>query len=94
MAFRIFSVPELPELLIEGKHPILFEYFYNTLSLNKAAIDQENKRAYIEAYHSKYSLKTGLEWYRTFSIDEKENSQNAPVNTPILYLSKWDKLLS
>jgi pimeloyl-ACP methyl ester carboxylesterase len=84
--FAFFSVPELPESLIEGKHPILFEYFYNTLSFNKTAIEQENKEVYINAYHSRHSLETGLGWYRTLRIDEKENSQNVPVNTPILYL--------
>lgn len=84
--FAFYSVPELPELLIEGKHSILFEYFYNAISYNKTAISQENKKAYIEAYNSKHSLKTGLGWYRVFSSDEKENSQKLPANTPMLYL--------
>ena len=84
--FAFYSVPELPESLIEGKHSILFEYFYNAISYNKSAINQENKEAYFEAYDSKHSLKTGLGWYRTFYTDEKENSQNLPVNTPLLYL--------
>lgn len=84
--FAFYSVPELPESLIEGKHSVLFEYFYNAISYNKAAINQENKKVYIEAYNSKHGLKTGLGWYRTFFTDEKENSQNLPADTPVLYL--------
>ena len=84
--FAFYSVPDLPELLIEGKHSVLFEYFYNAISYNKSAINQENKKVYIEAYNSKHSLKTGLGWYRVFFIDEKENLQNIPTDIPVLYL--------
>jgi pimeloyl-ACP methyl ester carboxylesterase len=84
--FAFYAVPELPEILTTGKQRALFDYFYNTLSFNKQAIDEDKRNAYAHAYETPVALKTSFGWYRAFPNDEKDNSGNVPVDVPVLYL--------
>lgn len=84
--FAFYQVPELPEQLIRGKHHLLFDYFYNTIAFNKAAITSENKNSYINAYDSEDALQTGLGWYRAFPQDEQDNASADAIDLPVLYL--------
>ncbi|MBS0031623.1 alpha/beta fold hydrolase [Chitinophaga sp. 22321] len=84
--FAFYSVPELPETLIDGHQQQLFDYFYDTLSFNKNAIPTEKRQQYVMAYQSPASLKTSLDWYRGFSKDEKDNSGLMPTTVPVLYI--------
>jgi pimeloyl-ACP methyl ester carboxylesterase len=84
--FAFFSVPALPESLISGRQHLLFDYFFNTVTANKDAISNIKRNEYVKAYESPISLKTSFDWYRTFSQDEKENSQHTSIDIPVLYL--------
>jgi pimeloyl-ACP methyl ester carboxylesterase len=84
--FALYGVPALPEAVFAGRQRILFDYFYNTLSFNKQAIDDDKRDAYENAYSNSIALKTSFDWYRAFPHDEKDNSQNKPVNVPVLYI--------
>jgi pimeloyl-ACP methyl ester carboxylesterase len=84
--FSFFAVPNLPEELIAGKQRILFNYFYDTISANKNAIPESSRLHYAKAYDNPASLKTSLDWYRTFPQDEKDNGVNATNEVPVLYL--------
>jgi pimeloyl-ACP methyl ester carboxylesterase len=84
--FALYGVPALPEAVFAGKQRILFDYFYNTLSFNKQAIDDDKRDAYANAYSNAIALKTSFDWYRAFPHDEKDNSKNTPVDVPVLYI--------
>lgn len=84
--FAFYAVPELPETLTTGKQRALFDYFYNTLSFNKQAIDEKKRNEYARAYETPVALKTGFDWYRAFPHDEKDNLGNIPVDIPVLYI--------
>lgn len=84
--FAFFAVPSLPEALIEGKQKELFNYFYDTLAANPAAIPQETRNKYVSAYKEPDALHTSLEWYRAFPQDEKDNADKSPINTPVMYV--------
>jgi pimeloyl-ACP methyl ester carboxylesterase len=84
--FALYAVPELPETLAAGKQRVIFDYFYNTLSYNKQAIDEHRRNEYAHAYETQVALKTSFDWYRAFPHDEKDNSVNVPVDVPVLYL--------
>ena len=84
--FAFFAIPELPENILMGKQRVLFDYFFNSITANQSAIDDSKRDYYVAAYNTPSSFKTGLDWYRSFNQDEKENSTYIPVNIPVLYL--------
>ncbi|MFL5743072.1 MAG: alpha/beta fold hydrolase [Niastella sp.] len=84
--FALYEVPALPEAVFAGKQRVLFDYFYNTLSFNKQAIDDDKRDEYVKSYSNSIALKTSFDWYRAFSHDEKDNSKNTPVDVPVLYI--------
>lgn len=84
--FAFYAIPDLPEALATGKQRVLFDYFYDTLSFNKQAIDVDKRNEYAHAYKTAVALKTSFDWYRAFSNDEKDNSGNTPVDLPVLYI--------
>jgi len=84
--FALYAVPALPEAVFAGKERVLFDYFYDTLSFNKQAIDDDKRSAYANAYHNIIALKTSFDWYRAFPHDEKDNSSNSPGEVPVLYI--------
>ena len=84
--FALYGVPALPEAVFAGRQRILFDYFYNTLSFNKQAIDDDKRDVYANAYSNSIALKTSFDWYRAFPHDEKDNSKNTSVDVPVLYI--------
>ncbi len=84
--FAFYSIPFLPEEIITGNQRVLFDYFYNTLSANKNAITEVDRKIYTEAYEKPSSLETSFDWYRAFAQDEKDNIDNSLTEIPLLYL--------
>jgi len=84
--FAFYAVPGLPEALAAGKERMLFDYFYNTLSANTAAITENRRKAYTDAYQAPGALKISFEWYRSFPLDEKDNAGSMQVHIPLMYV--------
>jgi len=86
--FAFHAVPDLPEQLIAGKERLYFDYFFNVLSAKPRSIDNQLRDIYSTAYATPGSLKTALDWYRTFPQDEKDNLsvKGKPIETPVLYI--------
>jgi pimeloyl-ACP methyl ester carboxylesterase len=86
--FGFHAVPDLPELLVSGHVAEYFDFFFNVISADPAAIGPEARRIYAEAYGSAESLRAGFDWYRTFPRDERDNIADAstPVSIPVLYV--------
>ncbi|MDF2682202.1 MAG: alpha/beta hydrolase [Brevibacillus sp.] len=85
--FAFHSIPDLPETLLVGHLPEYFTYFFDAIAAKPGSVSESAREKYVEAYSRLESLKTGLEWYRSFPQDEKDNtSVKEPVHTPVLYV--------
>lgn len=91
--FAFHSIPELPEKLITGNEISYFSYFYDVMAGTGKKMSSAHRKSYAEAYTRPEALKAGLDFYRAFSIDEKDNmeSKNDIVSVPILYLRGEDE---
>jgi pimeloyl-ACP methyl ester carboxylesterase len=85
--FAFHSIPELPELLVQGKQRPYFDYFFEVLSPGRPAIPEEARNAYAEAYGSDQALTAGFDWYRMLHQDAATNAaMGGAIATPLLYL--------
>ena len=86
--FGFYAVPDLSELLVSGHVAAYFDFFFNVISANPAAIGAEARRIYAKAYGSAESLRAGFDLYRAFPQDERDNIADAAtlVSTPVLYV--------
>lgn len=85
--FAFHRTPRLPEMMIMGKQRIYFDYFFDLLTRDAAAIDDAARTHYASAYQSPPALQTGLDWYRAFSKDAQVNrKERANIDTPLLYM--------
>jgi pimeloyl-ACP methyl ester carboxylesterase len=85
--FAFHAIPELPEKLVERQQATYFAFFYDQLA-GPGAVDEDARETYVKAYSRPEALRTGFEWYRAFSQDEKDNLRvkDDPVQTSVLYL--------
>jgi pimeloyl-ACP methyl ester carboxylesterase len=84
--FALFAIPTLPETLAIGRQNSLFDYFYDTLSYNKLAINEAARKEYVRAYEAVQSLSAAFGWYRGFPKDEEDNAGDTPIDLPLLYI--------
>jgi len=82
------GIPELPELLVQGRQRRYFDYFYDLLAPRPGAITAEAREEYALAYASDAALSTGFNWYRAFGKDARDHQAMAdqPVTASLLYL--------
>lgn len=85
--FAFHSIPELPELLVQGKQRPYFDFFFDILSPQGSGIADDVRDEYAEAYASEQALKAGFDGYRMLRQDAAANATaRGPVSTPLLYL--------
>jgi pimeloyl-ACP methyl ester carboxylesterase len=85
--FAFHNIPRLPEALVLGKQRVYFDYFFDLLTHNHAAISDAARDHYVSAYKSPQALQAGFDWYRAFGKDAEANSlDTAKIETPLLYL--------
>jgi pimeloyl-ACP methyl ester carboxylesterase len=84
--FAFHAIPELPETLVDGHQRAYFDYYYDILSADPAAIPPEVREEYVAAYASRAALTAGFSWYRAFPQDAGDNTAATPPSTPLLYL--------
>ena len=85
--FAFHSVPRLPEQLVQGHQREYFDFFYDVLSADPAAITPAARDRYAGAYASDAALAAGFRWYRAFARDAADNGHaTGEVTTPLLYL--------
>jgi pimeloyl-ACP methyl ester carboxylesterase len=84
--FAFHAVPKLPELLVTGHEREYFDFFFNVLAGNKAAVTDGQRDEYARAYSRPEALTAGFDWYRAFEADAKHNARHKRIRTPILYL--------
>lgn len=87
--FALHSVPELPELLVQGHQARYFDFFFDAISADGSRITPEGRATYAAAYATNAALAAGFDLYRAFAQDAKDNADSAagdPVATPLLYV--------
>jgi pimeloyl-ACP methyl ester carboxylesterase len=87
--FAFHSIPELPEILVQGHQERYFDFFFDLLSADRSRITPQARSNYAAAYAQDSALTAGFDLYRAFAQDAKDNAQSAsvePVATPLLYV--------
>ena len=80
------QVPDLPELLIAGQERLYISYFYNLLSFNKGAIDEDALSEYTRAYSMPGAMRASRGFYRDISLSSQQNHESArtKLQMPVL----------
>ena len=84
--FALHALPELPEILVAGRQRQYFDFIYDFMAGDKAAITDDARNEYAAAYQRPESLTTGFDWYRAMADDAKRNSRKKQMDVPILYV--------
>ena len=88
--FAFHAIPELPEMLVQGRQAAYFDYFFDSIAAHSEAIAAESRDAYAAAYASGAALAAGFEWYRAFAKDARDNhaftTAGGRIETPLLYV--------
>lgn len=85
--FAFHNTPGLPEAVVMGRQRAYFDYFFELLTHNHAAITDAAREHYASAYASAGALTAGFEWYRAFARDAELNGRDkTKITTPLLYL--------
>lgn len=89
--YTFHAVPDLPELLVEGKEKIYLKHFYDRLSQNPDAINNDDLVVYAQAYAQPGALRCGFNWYRAFDEDGARNEKWLKDNgqCPVRCLALW-----
>ena len=85
--FAFHSIADLPELLVQGRQRLYFDYFFDVLSPERSGVSDESRAIYAEAYGTGRALTAGFDWYRKLGHDAAVNAAiTGPNRTPLLYL--------
>jgi pimeloyl-ACP methyl ester carboxylesterase len=84
--FAFHLVPQLPETLVAGHQRAYFNFFYDVLAKNPAALNESLRQGMAGAYQRPEALHAGFEWYRAFPRDAERNAIPQRIDVPMLYL--------
>ena len=87
--FALHALPSLPERLVRGRQRDYFGFFFDNFSRDPAAVTDDARTAYANAYASDEALTAGFNWYRTLAADASTNREadnQQAVATPVLNL--------
>lgn len=84
--FAFHQQKELPEILVRDNVAGYLNYFFKELTYNKAALNDQEAKPFIEAYSNETTLHAGFELYRAFEKDAKDNagSETDKLKIPVL----------
>lgn len=85
--FQFFfnAVEDLPEELTEGREREFLTFFFDTKSIVKDAITEDDVEVYLDTYTQPERMSAGFAYYRAVPQDSQEN-QSARFAMPILAL--------
>jgi pimeloyl-ACP methyl ester carboxylesterase len=84
--FAFHNVPQLPEAIVAGRERRYFDFFFDILAGDKAALGEELRNELTQAYVRPEALHAGFEWYRAMAADAKRNAAGGQIDLPLLYL--------
>ena len=90
-------MPDLPEALISGREAIYLRHFYDKLALNPAFMAQADFDIFVQHFAQPGAMTAGLELYRAFELDAKDNrswrEKDGKIKVPSLCLMGESSLL-
>ncbi|KAJ5263611.1 epoxide hydrolase [Penicillium angulare] len=86
--FSFNALPELPEILVEGRERELLTWFFKLKTVNKDGLHNDQFEEYIKTYSRPGAMSRGFEYYRAFEESAKQNLEYAktPLEVPTLAL--------
>jgi pimeloyl-ACP methyl ester carboxylesterase len=84
--FAFHDIAGLPESLVMGRQRQYFDFFFDLLAKDKAAITDPLRDEMTAAYARPESLHAGFQWYRAMAKDAKRNAVVKRIDLPVLYL--------
>jgi haloacetate dehalogenase len=82
-------VPDLPEALTAGREDVYLRYFYRTLALNPAAIEEEAVQEYVRCFRQPGAMRAAFEDYRaggSVDLEHDAADRQRRVTAPTLVL--------
>lgn len=82
------QVPNLPELLIQGKEREYISWFFKELAYNPSEITDNDIKVYVNHLSGTGGLKGAFDHFRSFSIDVLQNKEFSThkITIPVLVL--------
>ncbi|RAL09108.1 alpha/beta fold hydrolase [Aspergillus homomorphus CBS 101889] len=86
--FSFNALPELPEILTQGRERELLTWFFNLKTVREDGISKDQFEGYIQAYSRPGAMSRGFEYYRAYETSSKQNLDFAktPLDLPVLAL--------
>ena len=88
MRYGVHTVPDVPEMLVEGHEREYLTWFYRH-TCNPAAITKEDIDEYVSHYSAPGGMRAGFEYYRAVPEDIKQNEEYSKVKLPMPVPSSW-----
>ncbi|QIS04422.1 alpha/beta fold hydrolase [Nocardia brasiliensis] len=85
--FAFNQLHGLPEQLLAQRFRLVIDWLYGHMLLDQAAVEEQARRVYANAYDSPEAIRAGNGWYRTMRQDIADLATYAPVTVPILTLA-------
>ncbi|PLB50428.1 alpha/beta-hydrolase, partial [Aspergillus steynii IBT 23096] len=86
--FSFNALPELPEILTQGRERELLTWFFNLKTAHPETFPKERLESYIQSYARPGAMSRGFEYYRAVGTSAKQNVEFAkkPLDVPVLAL--------
>ncbi len=83
------QVPDMPEVLVQGKEREYLTYFFKGLAYNPSSITQSDIDEFVSHYSAPGGMRAGFEYYKALPQDAKEIMELAKskLTMPVLVLS-------
>ena len=86
--FSFNALPELPEILTQGRERELLTWFFNLKTVRKEGVLNDQFEQYIQAYSRPGAMSRGFEYYRAYETSSQQNLEFAKtkLDIPVLAL--------
>lgn len=86
--FSFNALPELPEILTQGRERELLTWFFNLKVAYPEKFPKERLETYIQSYARPGAMSRGFEYYRAVGTSAKQNREfsRKPLDVPVLAL--------
>jgi pimeloyl-ACP methyl ester carboxylesterase len=86
--WNFYSIPDLPEALIEGKENLYFSWFLRSFAVNGAAVEKQIPRV-VADFTGVGAIRSALQLFRTRELDARLNAEwvkSSRLTMPVLAL--------
>ena len=86
--FSFNALPELPEILVEGRERQFLEWLFNSKAVHPGRIRKSSRDIYVNAYSGAGKMSQGFAYYRAAEKSAEQNAKfaNKKLQVPLLAL--------